>query len=88
MHKAVCVLSSNKHETPRPLTLSQPQIQSPMLPGPASACKARSSKAPLVPLDSVPGSALAHLVGNGMNVVCAGAVLLVACVHVEKKGKL
>ena len=43
------------------------------------------AKAPQVPMDGIAPSAIAHLVGNGMHVVSAGAVVLLAALFVQKK---
>lgn len=46
--------------------------------------EARISKGPLFEVDSVPHNAILHLAGNGMHVACAGVLVVIAAIHVQK----
>ena len=46
--------------------------------------QARLAKGPRFAVDSVSYNAIAHLAGNGMHVACAGALVIIAAIHVQK----
>ena len=45
------------------------------------------AKAPQVDLSKLPDGTAMKLVGNGMSVPCAGALILIAALFVEKKSR-
>ena len=44
-----------------------------------------AAKAPQVRLNDLPASAVMHLMGNGMSVPVAGALILITLLHVQKQ---
>lgn len=53
-------------------------------PPPPHVAEAGLAKGPLFAVDSVPYNAVVHLAGNGMHIACAGALIIIAAVHVQK----